>query len=75
MQEYYIIILILGWILLFTFNIDLVKVKREWEFFPSKTAPPDPLKCLIYSTFFSIGVFVIIKIVNYERTRNFFRKK
>ena len=51
-------------ILLFTFNPDVVKVKREWELYPLKTANPDPLKCVIFSFLFSLFIFIIIKIYN-----------
>lgn len=48
------------WIILFTFNPCIVKVKKEWEFYPSKQADPDPLKCLIFSSLFSLIIFIII---------------
>lgn len=50
------------YIFLFTFNPDIVKVKREWEYYPLKSASPDPIKCLIISFLISLFVFVIIKI-------------
>lgn len=54
----------IGWICLYTFNPDFIKIKKEWEFYPSKNAYPDTLKCLIFAFLGSILIASLLYIKN-----------
>lgn len=54
------------WIVLFTFNPQIVRVMycEEEDLFPHPKAPPDPVKCLMFSVIFTTFVVIIIWIIN-----------
>lgn len=52
------------WILLFTFNPQIVKVMySESDLFPHPSSPPDPVKCFMFSILFSMASVIVLWIL------------